>query len=221
MKSNRTLTVASLGTAQTLAWASSYYLPAILAVPMARDLGVSTPTVFAAFSVALVVSALLGPAHGLRGLGRPASAAGAAAELESAVHTGRSRASGNCRPGQVRSCGCASPAARPKRHPHLGAAGAGVCLHLVHQHSHGRPPAAIAAVGWRSAGHSPCFCRAGRSGTGGRPAAGIRTAAAHSPAGVGPAGRRHAHAGRGGFSGLRRTGGGRCSRCCTAPAMAC
>nr|WP_060984161.1 MFS transporter [uncultured Acidovorax sp.] len=57
-------TVASLGTAQTLAWASTYYLPAILAAPMARDLGVSTPTVFAAFSCALVVSALLGPRAG-------------------------------------------------------------------------------------------------------------------------------------------------------------
>jgi hypothetical protein len=31
----RTATVASLGSAQTLAWASSYYLPAILAAPMA------------------------------------------------------------------------------------------------------------------------------------------------------------------------------------------
>jgi len=56
--------VAALGTAQTLAWASSYYLPAMLAAPMARDLGVSTPTIFAAFSVALVVSALLGPYAG-------------------------------------------------------------------------------------------------------------------------------------------------------------
>jgi predicted MFS family arabinose efflux permease len=56
--------VATLGTAQTLAWASSYYLPAMLAAPMARDLGVSTPTVFAAFSVALVISALVGPASG-------------------------------------------------------------------------------------------------------------------------------------------------------------
>ncbi|MBC7992481.1 MAG: MFS transporter [Rhizobacter sp.] len=36
----------------------------MLAAPMARDLGVSTPTVFAAFSVALGVSALLGPAAG-------------------------------------------------------------------------------------------------------------------------------------------------------------
>jgi predicted MFS family arabinose efflux permease len=57
-------TVAALGSAQTLAWASTYYLPAMLAVPMARDLGVSTPTVFAAFSVALGVSALMGPAAG-------------------------------------------------------------------------------------------------------------------------------------------------------------
>lgn len=57
-------TVASLGTAQTLAWASTYYLPAILAAPMARELGTSMPTVFAAFSVALVVSVLIGPRSG-------------------------------------------------------------------------------------------------------------------------------------------------------------
>lgn len=56
--------VAALGTAQTLAWASTYYLPAMLAVPMAQDLGVSTPTVFASFSMALIVSALLGPYAG-------------------------------------------------------------------------------------------------------------------------------------------------------------
>jgi len=56
--------VGRLGTAQTLAWASSYYLPAMLAEPMARDLGVGTATVFAAFSVALIVSALLGPLAG-------------------------------------------------------------------------------------------------------------------------------------------------------------
>lgn len=54
-------TVAALGAAQTLAWASTYYLPAMIAAPMAIDLGVSTPTVFAAFSVALGVSALVGP----------------------------------------------------------------------------------------------------------------------------------------------------------------
>jgi MFS family permease len=57
-------TVAALGTAQTLAWASSYYLPAMLATPMAKDLGIAAPTVFAAFSLALLVSAGLGPFAG-------------------------------------------------------------------------------------------------------------------------------------------------------------
>ncbi|WP_229676437.1 MFS transporter [Polaromonas eurypsychrophila] len=61
---HRSLTVASLGIAQTLAWASSYYLPAMLATAMARELGISTPTVFLGFSLALVVSALLGPLAG-------------------------------------------------------------------------------------------------------------------------------------------------------------
>lgn len=56
--------VATLGSAQTLAWASSYYLPAVLARPMAADVGVAEPTVFAAFSAALVVSALVGPQAG-------------------------------------------------------------------------------------------------------------------------------------------------------------
>ena len=58
--------VLTLGTAQTLAWGSTYYLPAILAVPMARDMGVSTTWIFGAFSLALVVSALLGPWAGRR-----------------------------------------------------------------------------------------------------------------------------------------------------------
>jgi len=57
----RPAVVAALGTAQTLAWASSYYLVAILAAPMAAELGVATPTVFAAFSGAMVVSAIVGP----------------------------------------------------------------------------------------------------------------------------------------------------------------
>lgn len=53
--------VLTLGVAQTLAWASSFYLPAMLAAPMARDVGVTVPTVYALLSMALVVSALLGP----------------------------------------------------------------------------------------------------------------------------------------------------------------
>ncbi|MGC1173863.1 MFS transporter [Polaromonas sp.] len=78
MSQHRSVTVASLGIAQTLAWASSYYLPAMLATSMARDLGVSTPTVFLGFSLALVVSALLGPLAGKlidRYGGRPVLAA--------------------------------------------------------------------------------------------------------------------------------------------------
>jgi predicted MFS family arabinose efflux permease len=56
--------IIALGTTQTLAWASSYYLPAILADPIARDLGVSSNWIFAAFSASLVISAFLGPRIG-------------------------------------------------------------------------------------------------------------------------------------------------------------
>ena len=62
--SAQTTTVLKLGTAQTLAWASTYYLPAILAAPMARDLDVSVATVFAAFSLGLVITGILGPRAG-------------------------------------------------------------------------------------------------------------------------------------------------------------
>ena len=60
----RLIVVGALGTSQTLAWASSYYLVAILADPMARDLAVTATEVFAAFSVALLVAAVLGPRVG-------------------------------------------------------------------------------------------------------------------------------------------------------------
>src|SRR3981081_868928 len=58
--------ILALGTTQTLAWASSYYLPAILADPIARDLGISSNWFFAAFSASLVISGLLGPRVGRR-----------------------------------------------------------------------------------------------------------------------------------------------------------
>src|SRR6185369_3482151 len=65
MKTTRQLPIIlALGTTQTLAWASSYYIPAILADPIARDLGISSNWVFAAFSASLVLSALLGPRIG-------------------------------------------------------------------------------------------------------------------------------------------------------------
>src|ERR1700746_961008 len=61
---NRSVVVGALGTAQTLAWGSSYYLPAILADPIAYGLGLSRTTVFGLFSGALLLSAVLGPAVG-------------------------------------------------------------------------------------------------------------------------------------------------------------
>jgi MFS family permease len=64
MERRRLGVITALGTAQTLAWASSYYLPAILAAPIARELGISTNWFFAAFSGSLVISGLLGPRIG-------------------------------------------------------------------------------------------------------------------------------------------------------------
>lgn len=60
----RGVVVAALGTTQTLAWGSSYYLPAILAQPIANGLGLSQATVFGVFSGSLLLSALLGPVVG-------------------------------------------------------------------------------------------------------------------------------------------------------------
>lgn len=56
--------ILALGTTQTIAWASSYYLPAILAAPIARDLGLTQTTIFGALSGALVLSGLVGPRVG-------------------------------------------------------------------------------------------------------------------------------------------------------------
>ncbi|WP_395709394.1 MFS transporter [Reyranella sp.] len=64
MDPRRLATITILGSTQTLAWASSYYLPAILADDIARDTGTSTTWLFASFSVSLIISALLGPRAG-------------------------------------------------------------------------------------------------------------------------------------------------------------
>ena len=61
---SRHVVVAALGIAQTLAWASSYYLPAILADPIGASLGVPRSWVFAAFSMALLIAAFTGPTVG-------------------------------------------------------------------------------------------------------------------------------------------------------------
>lgn len=58
---SRSVVIAALGTSQTLAWASSYYLPAILADPIAAGLHLPRSWVFAAFSASLLIAALLGP----------------------------------------------------------------------------------------------------------------------------------------------------------------
>lgn len=64
MSASRPLTVAVLGTTQTLSWASSYYIPAILAAPIAAEFGVSRATIFGVFSGALLLTAFLGPVAG-------------------------------------------------------------------------------------------------------------------------------------------------------------
>ncbi|MCV0440888.1 MAG: MFS transporter [Hydrogenophaga sp.] len=56
--------VLRLGAAQTLAWGSTYYLPAMLAKPMAQGMGVPEFHVWAAFSAAMLLSAALGPFAG-------------------------------------------------------------------------------------------------------------------------------------------------------------
>ena len=63
-KASKARVVTVLGTIQTLAWGSSYYLPAILAAPIAEDLGLSRALVFGVFSGSLLLTALLGPAAG-------------------------------------------------------------------------------------------------------------------------------------------------------------
>lgn len=53
-----------LGLTQTLAWGTTYYLPAILAVPMASELNVGTEWIYGAFSAALIIAALAAPSVG-------------------------------------------------------------------------------------------------------------------------------------------------------------
>ncbi len=60
----RRVVVTALGISQTLAWASSYYLPAILADPIGASLHVPRAWIFAAFSMALLIAAFAGPVVG-------------------------------------------------------------------------------------------------------------------------------------------------------------
>lgn len=65
-RERRTLVVIALGTVQTLGWGSTYYLPAILARPMAAEFGVSTGWIYGAFSAAMLLTAFIGPTVGHR-----------------------------------------------------------------------------------------------------------------------------------------------------------
>jgi MFS family permease len=56
--------IVTLGVTQTIAWASSYYLPAVLARPIASELGLSPTYVFGALTAALIVAGLIGPRVG-------------------------------------------------------------------------------------------------------------------------------------------------------------
>lgn len=53
-----------LGVAQTLAWAGTYYLPAVLAPAVVADLGADPALVYGAFSLALLISGLAAPHTG-------------------------------------------------------------------------------------------------------------------------------------------------------------
>ena len=64
MTSGRVTVVAALGVTQTVAWASSYYMPAILGAPIARALHLPTSVFFGLFSGALLLSAVVGPSVG-------------------------------------------------------------------------------------------------------------------------------------------------------------
>ncbi len=62
--SGRVTVISLLGVTQLIAYGSSFYLVGILGDPMAREIGVSSTNLFAAFSVALLISAALGPRVG-------------------------------------------------------------------------------------------------------------------------------------------------------------
>jgi MFS family permease len=78
LKGSRAGVVAAIGTTQTIAWASSYYMPAILGAPIAAALRVPQSAFFGLFSGALLLSAVVGPSVGRlidRHGGRPVLAA--------------------------------------------------------------------------------------------------------------------------------------------------
>ncbi|WP_043840205.1 MFS transporter [Muricoccus aerilatus] len=60
----RGVVITTLGITQTLAWGSTYYLPAVFADPVCEALGLSRAWFFGIFSGALLLSGLVGPTAG-------------------------------------------------------------------------------------------------------------------------------------------------------------
>lgn len=58
------ISILALGVTQTIAWASSTYLPAILAAPMASSVGHTVAEAYVVWSLALLLMAALGPSIG-------------------------------------------------------------------------------------------------------------------------------------------------------------
>jgi MFS family permease len=56
--------ISALGVVQILAWGSSYYLPAVLAEPIARDTGWPLAWIVGGLSVGLLVAAAVSPRVG-------------------------------------------------------------------------------------------------------------------------------------------------------------
>jgi MFS family permease len=64
LTARRSVVVSALGITQTLAWGSTYYLPAVFADPISVALNVPRVWFFGIFSAALLLSGLLGPLAG-------------------------------------------------------------------------------------------------------------------------------------------------------------
>jgi MFS family permease len=64
LTTRRATVVVALGATQTIAWASSYYMPAILGGPIANALDLPGSVFFGLFSGALLLSAAVGPSVG-------------------------------------------------------------------------------------------------------------------------------------------------------------
>lgn len=61
---NRVVVIPAIGIGQILSWGASYYLPAVLVQPIARDTQWPTPWIVGALSVGLLISGLVSPRVG-------------------------------------------------------------------------------------------------------------------------------------------------------------